>query len=222
MSMHTCVSGVTSYQRAVLKAKNKEPDPSDDTWIDISSLNSLTEVHNLYCGKPVDKETRDIFVDGTMEDVHENFQTLMDYCARDVIATHNVLNKLLPMFLERFPHPVTLAGMLELGCCHFLRLPHKDGPKYKVGNPLAKDFLNMFSQNVLAAQGNEAEKVLTFARMMSYWRNNRERIRAQQLVWLPARRLPQRMRNHRQYGAIIPQVVVCGTLTRRLVIENMY
>ncbi|KPJ19301.1 DNA polymerase subunit gamma-1, mitochondrial [Papilio machaon] len=518
MSMHTCVSGVTSYQRAVLKAKNKEPDPSDDNWIDISSLNSLTEVHNLYCGKPVDKQTRDIFVDGTMEDVHENFHTLMDYCARDVIATHNVLNKLLPMFLERFPHPVTLAGMLELGtaylpvnsnwqqyidssdtifedlklesrqllslkadeackmmindeykkdlwmwdqdwstqnlklkkqttkkkyiqepniinkvpeetetsefinkieitnmdnvqdtvkdsdilceeylrtiehrkynsnqpvtikmedltkkfsylydmgkmlpvkrpylagypawyrklctkpskdpdwipgannittsmqitpkllrltwegyplhhikgegwgflvpysrlqeevedqprlpleklleacplvqtpkevdpelyvlpktveedlsrkayyarkkyddkaaanqyhglgvwcgiqlqgCCHFLRLPHKDGPKYKVGNPLAKDFLNMFSQNVLAAQGNEAEKVLSFARMMSYWRNNRERIRAQQLVWLPARRLPLRMRNHRQYGAIIPQVVVCGTLTRR-------
>lgn len=45
------------------------------------------------------------------------------------------------------------------GCCHFLRLPHKDGPKYKVGNPLARDFLNMFSQNVLSAQGNEAEKV---------------------------------------------------------------
>ncbi|XP_013141106.1 PREDICTED: DNA polymerase subunit gamma-1, mitochondrial [Papilio polytes] len=516
MSMHTCVSGVTSYQRAVLKAKNKEPDPSDDTWIDISSLNSLTEVHNLYCGKPIDKQTRDIFVEGTMEDVHENFQTLMEYCARDVIATHNVLSKLLPMFLERFPHPVTLAGMLELGtaylpvnsnwqqyidssdtifedlklesrqllslkadeackmmnneeykkdlwmwdqdwsiqnlklkkqtykkkymqepniinrvpkeaenledlnninetnidiqstnnssilceeylkaienkncnsnqpvtknemvditkkfsylydmgkmlpvkrpylagypawyrklctkpskdidwipgannittsmqitpkllrltwegyplhhikgegwgflvpysrlqeeevegpklpleklleacplvqtpkevdtelyvlpktveedlsrkayyarkkfddkaaanqyhglgvwcgiqlqgCCHFLRLPHKDGPKYKVGNPLAKDFLNMFSQNVLAAQGNEAEKVLSFARMMSYWRNNRERIRAQQVVWLPLRRLPP-LPSSRQYGAIIPQVVVCGTLTRR-------
>ncbi|CAG4938187.1 unnamed protein product [Parnassius apollo] len=43
MSMHTCISGVTSYQRTVLKAKNKEPHPSDDDWIDISSLNSLSE-----------------------------------------------------------------------------------------------------------------------------------------------------------------------------------
>lgn len=54
-------------------------------------------------------------MDGTLEDVHRNFQMLMRYCANDVIATHNVLRELLPMFLERFPHPVTLAGMLELG-----------------------------------------------------------------------------------------------------------
>ncbi|XP_022834813.1 DNA polymerase subunit gamma-1, mitochondrial [Spodoptera litura] len=520
MSMHTCVSGVTSYQRTVLKAKNKEPHPSDDDWIEISSLNNLSEVHKLYCGTPVDKQTRDIFVDGTMEDVHENFQELMQYCANDVVATHEVLKELLPLFLHRFPHPVTLAGMLELGsaylpvnsnwlqyidsaetvfedlklesrqvlsmkadeacsmlndnsykkdlwmwdqdwsvqnlklkkintkkkkvtkgkkveehqtnkleekisdlqkssyenmpkpdlskfevlneeyircledfqncsteqneekikelskefeylfefgehlpvkrpylpgypawyrklctkpgkdpdwspgannittsmqitpkllrlswegyplhyikeegwgflvpysrrrsddaeeplvpidelvqacpltfckdtefkpdmyslpkdveedlgrrayyarkkkdeqaaanqyhglgvwsgidvqgCCHFLRLPHKDGPKYKVGNPLAKDFLEMFSQNVLSAQGNEAEKVLTFGRMMSYWRNNRERILSQQVVWLPDEFLPLGLRGAwKKYGAIIPQVVVCGTLTRR-------
>lgn len=516
MSMHTCVSGVTSYQRTVLKAKNKEPHPSDDDWIEISSLNNLSEVHKLYCGTPVDKETRDIFVEGTLQDVHDNFQMLMQYCANDVVATHDVLKELLPLFLQRFPHPVTLAGMLELGsaylpvnsnwlqyidsaetifedlklesrqllsrkadeacrmmadnsykkdlwmwdqdwsvqtlklkkqtkkkktvvesenkdqkasdfknrtpeiknespseyvepdlskfkilneeylqcmenrarkkdvkvdetlskefeylfelgellpvkrpylagypawyrklctkpgkdpdwtpgannittsmqitpkllrlswegyplhyiksegwgflvpysrqrsedaeeplvpieellkscpltfckdtdfqpdvhllpktveedlgrrayyarkkvdeqaaanqyhglgvwsgieiqgCCHFLRLPHKDGPKYKVGNPLAKDFLEMFSQNVLSAQGNEAEKVLTFGRMMSYWRNNRERILSQQVVWLPDYLLPAALRGGvKKYGAIIPQVVVCGTLTRR-------
>ncbi|XP_063384466.1 DNA polymerase subunit gamma-1, mitochondrial [Cydia fagiglandana] len=495
MSMHTCVSGVTSYQRTVLKSKTKEPDPTDDYWMEISSLNSLTEVHRLYCGVPVDKATRDTFVDGTMQDVHDNFQKLMSYCAHDVIATHNVLGQLLPLFLERFPHPVTMAGMLELGsaylpvnsnwlqyidssetifedlkleskqilsqkadeacklmendaykkdlwmwdqdwstqtlklkktipkkknepetlaikfenrtakkefdvlcdeyieaiesnsyrpdtfeeveelskkfaylfdlnralpvkrpylagypawyrklctkpgkeddwepgannittsmqitpkllrlswegyplhyimgegwgflvpfrrqnssedqprlplgellekcpvaeckegpeedcyvlpktveedlgrrayfarkkldeqaaanqyhglgvwcgiqlqgCCHFLRLPHKDGPKYKVGNPLARDFLDMFSQNVLSAQGNDAEKVLSFGRMMSYWRNNRERIMGQQVVWLPATALPQHLHGVRQYGAILPQVVACGTLTRR-------
>lgn len=44
MSMHTCVSGVTSYQRTVLKSKTMEPDPSDEDWKEISSLNSLTEV----------------------------------------------------------------------------------------------------------------------------------------------------------------------------------
>ncbi|XP_052744548.1 DNA polymerase subunit gamma-1, mitochondrial isoform X2 [Bicyclus anynana] len=355
MSMHTCVSGVTSYQRTVLKARSKEPHPTDEDWVDISSLNSLTDVHNLYCGVPINKESRDIFVEGTLQDVQGNFQKLMKYCAGDVIATHNVLKELLPLFLERFPHPVTLAGMLELGypawyrklctkpgkdpdwvpgannvttsmqitpkllrlswegyplhylqsegwgflvpysrtqepvsgepavpllklletcplmnckesdfeadvhmlpktveedlgrrayyarksrdeqaaanqyhglgvwcglqiqgCCHFLRLPHKDGPKYKVGNPLAKDFLNMFSQNVLSAQGNEAEKVLSFGRMMSYWRNNRERVMGQQVVWLPHGALPARLRRvARRYGAIVPQVAVCGTLTRR-------
>ncbi|CAH0746407.1 unnamed protein product [Diatraea saccharalis] len=470
MSMHTCVSGVTSYQRTVLKSKTKESDPSDDDWMAISSLNNLSE-------------------------------KLMQYCAGDVVATHNILKNLLPLFLERFPHPVTLAGMLELGsaylpvnsnwlqyldssetvfedlklesrqllsqkadeacrlmhneaykkdlwmwdqdwstqklklkkhvtkkkdpiikseitlektesskfeeeptilcqeyidyvkfknklpenneedvellnkkfsylyelgemlpvkrpylagypawyrklctkpgnsdwmpgannittsmqitpkllrlswegyplhyiqsegwgflvpfsriqkeaenepvlpleqlllacpmafykesdietdvhmlpktveedlgrrayyarkkvdeqaaanqyhglgvwsgiqiqgCCHFLRLPHKNGPKYKVGNPLARDFLDMFSQNVLTAQGNAAEKVLTFGRMMSYWRNNRERIMSQQVVWLPEELLPVQLRTSmRKYGAIVPQVVVCGTLTRR-------
>ncbi|XP_028170299.1 DNA polymerase subunit gamma-1, mitochondrial-like, partial [Ostrinia furnacalis] len=107
------------------------------------------------------------------------------------------------------------CGVQIQGCCHFLRLPHKDGPKYKVGNPLAKDFLDMFSQNVLTAQGNEAEKVLTFGRMMSYWRNNRERIMSQQVVWLPQELLPAQLRGTRQYGAIVPQVVVSGTLTRR-------
>ncbi|XP_069362171.1 DNA polymerase subunit gamma-1, mitochondrial [Maniola hyperantus] len=502
MSMHTCVSGVTSYQRTVLKAKSKEPHPSDGDWMEVSSLNSLTDVHKLYCGVAIDKQTRDMFVQGALEDVRDNFQRLMKYCAGDVIATHNVLRELLPLFLQRFPHPATLAGMLELGsaylpvnsnwqqyidsaetvfedlklesrqilsakadeacrlmenrayrddlwmwdqdwstqtlklkksvakskkkekcnidkgfsenyvaksektsrkfdvlseeyieslkvrgdlvqdveelgeqfeylyalgkslpvkrpqlagypawyrklcakpttqpgwtpgansvttsmqitpkllrlswegyplhylqtegwgflvpysrtqddpkgepavplhkllqtcpllsckhnefeadihmlpntveedlgrrayyarktrdeqaaanqyhglgvwcgvqvqgCCHFLRLPHKDGPKYKVGNPLAKDFLNMFSQNVLSAQGNDAEKVLSFGRMMSYWRNNRERVTGQQVVWLPERLLPERLRRSaRRYGAIVPQVVVCGTLTRR-------
>ncbi|XP_053616538.1 DNA polymerase subunit gamma-1, mitochondrial [Plodia interpunctella] len=501
MSMHICVSGVTSYQRTVLKTKNKEPHPSDDDWMEISSLNSLSEVHNLYCGSPIDKSTRDIFVDGDLNDVRDNLQELMRYCASDAAATWRVLRELLPLFLERFPHPVTLYGMLELGsaylpvnsnwlqyidsaetvfedlklesrqllsqkadeacrlmgneaykkdlwmwdqdwstqklklkkntkkkkdsvqpvetasdivkakeiknnvskilneefvrsfefsgdvpeakefkelsqkfaylydmkellpvkrpylagypawyrklctkpgkdpdwtpgahnittsmqvtpkllrlswegyplhhikgegwgflvpfsrrpdeeceepslpleellaacpmafvkeargsddvygltktveedfgrrayyarkrvdeqaaanqyhglgvwcgkeiqgCCHFLRLPHKDGPKYKVGNPLARDFLDMFSQNVLTAQGNDAEKVLTFGRMMSYWRNNRERIMGQRVVWLPPHLLPEHLQDGgKKYGAIVPQVVACGTLTRR-------
>lgn len=52
---------------------------------------------------------------------------------------------------------------------YIYRLPHKDGPKYKVRNPLAKDFLDMFSQNVLAAQGNEAEKVSQFTYCILYY-----------------------------------------------------
>lgn len=39
----------------------------------------------------------------------------MEYCARDVWATFEVFQQQLPLFLERCPHPVTLAGMLEMG-----------------------------------------------------------------------------------------------------------
>lgn len=45
MSLHVCVSGVTSYQRAILKSKNKEIDPEDESWIQISSLNNLADVN---------------------------------------------------------------------------------------------------------------------------------------------------------------------------------
>ena len=531
MSLHVCVSGVTSYQRALLKSSvtnsadkpEVESDREDEEWRNYSSLNSLSEVHKLYCGTALDKASRDIFVNGTLEDVHTHFQTVMKYCAGDVIATHNILQELLPLFVSRFPHPVTLAGMLELSsaylpvnsnwnryltdaqqtfddldsearfllsqradeacqllhenrycedlwlwdqdwstqelklkksgtkkskesdlnvqtsqdslqevkdvndneaskrnacktslkgqdlhvcnedgalianhcnedhdfsetdklsdkfqyltetrkllpvkmphlpgypawyrklcprsgapdwtpgpqlistsmqitpkllcltwesyplhyvrghgwgflvpycissanvndkspqvplkkllescpipdrgnliaganeseaallnlreaveanvsmkafykarktdempnwykgtgvwcsvdvgnCCWFLKLPHKDGSNYRVGNPLAKDFLNKFSENVLAGADAGAEKVLAIGRMLSYWRNNRDRIEQQFVVWLGARDLSRSLREmDTEFGAIIPQVVVCGTLTRRAV-----
>lgn len=493
MSMHVCVSGVTSFQRALLKAN--KPNVEDEEWRNCSSLNSLSEVQKLYCGLKLDKQMRDLFVEGTLTEIRNNFQELTKYCASDVIATHNVLTKLFPMFQERFPHPVTLAGMLELGtaylpvnsnweryleeseltyddldneakyilakkadeackllhkdaykrdlwmwdqdwstqtiklkaslpkaklkeieqmkteekrelsdveryltdgeeeidpleekfsylmdtkyrlparaphkpgypvwyrklcpkkgddnwapgplnisttmqitpkllrlswenyplhyikehgwgflvpykeepdvetqlplkelfkqcpllndgkrdgdtdylmqtlrtdvqddlgktefwrnkkeknpvehiykgtgvwcnvdidgCCWFFKLPHKDGNSHNVGNPLAKDFLNKFSENVLTGPDSSAQKVLKIARMLSYWRNNRARIFSQTVLWLNKKDLPSVTRslkqddffidhfsNNIQYGAILPQVVVSGTLTRRAI-----
>ncbi|XP_063239493.1 DNA polymerase subunit gamma-1, mitochondrial [Bacillus rossius redtenbacheri] len=500
MSLHVCVSGVTSYQRAMLKSKEYIGDSELEKWRESASLNSLSEVHKLYCGGEVDKSSRDVFLTGKLSDVKLHFQDLMRYCAGDVTATHGVLCKLLPLFLERFPHPVTLAGMLELGtaflpvnanwfryisdanqtfeelddetrflltqradrachllhdekykedlwlwdqdwqiqelrlkktavrskprktsnskehvdseknqleveekkfvsgetptdvieteemcrlkeefqtlwetkdmlpkkrplmpgypawyrklclrmgdedwvpgpqristsmqitpkllsltwetyplhyirefgwgllipyrtsiedsddldffplkklvercsvpnlsdfeagsdqsvqsmvhlhksvedniswrnfrrkkasanetpswyggtgvwcnadvagCCWFLKLPHKDGTSHRVGNPLAKDFLNKFSENVLAGNDAGAEKVLLISRMLSYWRNNRERICQQRVVWSERKELPRNLRcSVKSFGAILPQVVVCGTLTRRAV-----
>ncbi|XP_030759971.1 DNA polymerase subunit gamma-1, mitochondrial [Sitophilus oryzae] len=467
MSLHICVSGLTSFQRAIIKSSSD--DEEDATWKNVSSLNNLVDVYNLYCGKTIGKETRNLFVEGTIDDIRNDFQKVMKYCADDVTATYNVLKKLFPLFLERFPHPVTLAGMLELGtaylpvnqnwnlyvseaeqsfedvenegkillarradqacqllhnenyrkdlwlwdedwevkdlkikkninvkktkiedeneklpeeyesddeislkkkfkkvwstrenltktvtllpgypnwyrklcmkpesvedwkpgphllstsmkitpkllsltwegfplhhvkekgwgflvpfsddidverklplkellnkcplltnkdsalknvdvnitkavdehlmkrefysrvkkdktgglykgsgiwcnteiedCCWFFKLPHKDGTAYNVGNPLAKDFLNKFSENVLAGDTDSAEEVLTLARKLSYWRNNRDRIIDQMIIWLSQDNLPKHLRDiNFNYGAIIPQVVVCGTLTRR-------
>lgn len=467
MSLHVCVSGLTSYQRAVLKSG--KTDEEDEIWKSQSSLNSLSEVHKLYCGLPVEKETRNVFVEGSLKDINQDFQKVMSYCSNDVQATYRVLSKLFPLFQERFPHPVTLAGMLELStaylpvnsnwtryiedseqtyedleiesrlllarraeyacqllennkytkdvwmwdedwqvknlryrklpketvtqkvadepnnvdeneeedplkqkfsylwdtrkylgsvqvllpgypnwyrklctkpdsspdwtpgpnlistsmritpkllnltwegyplyymreegwgflipftddldtpkklplheliqkcpilteksgeasglnvlntiakevennlarkeyysrlkkdksqglykgtgvwcntviddCCYFFRLPHKDGATNRVGNPLSKDFLTKFSENVLAGDTESAEHVLSIARKLSYWRNNRARIMEQMVVWLNDEHLPKNLRGG-LYGAILPQVVVCGTLTRRAV-----
>ena len=46
---------------------------------------------------------------------HIYTQTLMRYCGEDVVHTHEVLQRVLRLFLQRCPHPVTLAGMLEMG-----------------------------------------------------------------------------------------------------------
>jgi DNA polymerase gamma 1 len=101
-------------------------------------------------------------------------------------------------------------------CCWFFKLPHKDGGQHRVGNPLAKDFLNKFSENVLSGDSQIAERIISIARMVSYWRNNRDRVMGQMAVWLAGRHLPKTLRaTGDSYGAIIPQVVVCGTLTRR-------
>ncbi|KAG5680836.1 hypothetical protein PVAND_010318 [Polypedilum vanderplanki] len=475
MSLHVCVSGVTSYQRAMMKA-HKDLSEEDQNWGSLTSLNSLKEVHKLYCKKKdeLDKEIRSIFMEGTLKDVRNDFQNLMTYCAKDVIATNEIIKELYPLFEERFPHPVTLAGMLELSlaylpinsnwlryineanltyedldiesktllaqradhacrlkhhdayknnlwmwsedwseqelqmkkgklkasqnstennenlstnqelqklsktfkplydkmyflparrpllpgyplwyrnlcekyndsgnwtpgvmnigtgmqiapkllslcwegyplhfirgegwgflmptkkkrpnnengaipletllekcplqcdhfeakegetnealttlwkdveqniskksyynkkskkylaanvddlykgsgvwcnielenCCWFFKLPHKDGKSKNVGNPLAKDFINKFSENVLTGEGHIAERIIEIARMLSYWRNNRDRIMGQMVVWLHT--LPKNLSSSEmEYGAIIPQVVVCGTLTRR-------
>lgn len=39
----------------------------------------------------------------------------MNYCASDVKATHEVFESIWPMFLQHVPHPVSFAGMLEMG-----------------------------------------------------------------------------------------------------------
>lgn len=473
MSLHVCVSGVTSYQRAMLKG-HKELSDDDQGWGALTSLNSLTEVHKLYCEKEkrLDKQRRNIFMEGTLKEIRDDYQNLMNYCASDVVATNEVVKKLFPMFKERFSHPATLAGMMELGtaylpvntnwtryineanltyedldiesktllsqradhacrlkhdekykkdlwmwdqdwseqelnlkkskpvvdkfpppplpfdssedlkaltqkfqhlwdqryqlpsrrpflpgypawyrklcekaddsgewrvgpteigtgmrvapkllslcwegyplhhikgegwgfivpnkterpdeqegdiplqellkkcpelglnitasenesleamaslwknveqdlgkktyyskkkfkenpherycgsgvwcnielegCCWFFKLPHKDGKSKNVGNPLAKDFINKFSENVLTGEGKVPERIIEIARMLSYWRNNRDRIMGQIVCWLPTSVLPKHLvNNDMDYGAIIPQVVVCGTLTRR-------
>ncbi|OAD61214.1 DNA polymerase subunit gamma-1, mitochondrial [Eufriesea mexicana] len=484
MSLHISIGGINSYQRTILNSK-KDTEEKLNLQME-TSLNSLEEIHKFYCGSKINKSIKDVFINGSLAEIKEDFNSLMSYCANDVIATHNILCHLFPIFEERFPHPVTLAGMLELGtaylpmnsnwqkyinesetcfedlnyetktilakranavcelmhnekykediwmwdedwstqmlkvkaqyskrnakkeyqaqnveekeketqsyltddedeedplekefayltetrkflpsrlphmpgypawyrklcpkmndedwspgpqdlsiskqivpkllnltwecyplhyiknkgwgilvpytndtsiktkiplkqllaqcslfkaeysfneknytmstidtevenelhktefwrnkkkkpnvhlsgiyqgsahwcnvdidnCCYFLKLPHKDGKSYNVGNPMSKYFLNKFSDDILASSDASAVEILKIAKMISYWRNNRDRIMSQFAVWFDNSYLPRFITNSKKsmhFGAILPMVVVCGTLTRRAV-----
>jgi len=137
MSLHQCISGLTGYQRALstsyqsaLKKGINEAilndlfrikgQPNPILWRDFGTLNSLKDVYEFYCRKSdksltsLSKEDRNVFVEGTLDDIRADIQNLISYCAKDVKATRQVFLKQWPLFLERCPHPVTLAGMLEM------------------------------------------------------------------------------------------------------------
>lgn len=161
MAMHVCVSGITSFQRAMLKS-SKEIEEDDMSWSSLSSLNNLVDVFKLYCDENnkdgLSKEQRSIFIDGSLYEVQKNFQSLMAYCAKDVLATHKVLTKLYPMFVERFPHPATLVGMLELGMAY---LPvNSNWLRYiNESDLIYKDF-DIESKYLLAKRANQACRLL--------------------------------------------------------------
>ncbi len=50
-----------------------------------------------------------------MADIAADFDRLAGYCADDVVATHRVLGQVFQQFRFSCPHPVTFAGMLEMG-----------------------------------------------------------------------------------------------------------
>ena len=52
--------------------------------------------------------------------------------------------------------------------------------------------------------------------MMSYCKHNRDRIKKQLVINVPNIYLEENLK-HTVFSAIIPQVVVCGTVTRRAI-----
>ena len=123
MSLHMCVSGLTQHQRALhysqkIKESNGETnnEHKSNLWNGVGSLNNLVDVYHLYCkdDRKISKDPRNIFISGSIDDVVNNFQELMTYCATDVRLTLEIFKSVFPIYLDRFPHPITLAGMLEM------------------------------------------------------------------------------------------------------------
>jgi DNA polymerase gamma 1 len=124
LSLHVCVAGQTSIQKSLSSANKREKISTDENndkianepkWSLVGSSNSLAEVYKLHCGgDEIDKSIRDVFVSGTITQIRDKFQELMGYCSTDVLCTHRVLQAVYPLFQYHCPHPVTLAGMLEM------------------------------------------------------------------------------------------------------------
>ncbi|XP_060709269.1 DNA polymerase subunit gamma-1 isoform X2 [Hemiscyllium ocellatum] len=109
--------------------------------------------------------------------------------------------------------------------CWFFRLPHKDGNQNNVGSPFAKDFLSKMEDGTLQAGTNatSATRALEINKMISFWRNAQKRISSQIVLMLRKSELPRTVTRHpsydeeNDYGAILPQVITAGTVTRRAV-----
>ncbi|XP_078314723.1 DNA polymerase subunit gamma-1-like isoform X3 [Crassostrea virginica] len=135
MSLHIALCGMTSFQQVLYQSNKKSTNRKevreymemrtsrrqmvDNYWTNESTMNNLNDVYQHHCGgPPLKKATRDVFVKGSMADVREMFQELCSYCASDVEATLHVFRQVWPQFLERFPNPVTLSGMMEMGTAY--------------------------------------------------------------------------------------------------------
>ncbi|CBY40909.1 unnamed protein product [Oikopleura dioica] len=140
MSLHNSLHGVSSKQillkkksqSSKLKGSDRYLYGPDFQWLHHCSLSNLADVHRFYHknAPPMDKEIRNIFVDGTIEDIHENLHDLMAYNILDVQATAEVFGATFPLYLARYPNPVNLFGMLKMG-----------SPKMKINSPAWNEYV---------------------------------------------------------------------------------
>ncbi|KAJ1647781.1 DNA-directed DNA polymerase gamma mip1 [Coemansia asiatica] len=124
MSLHVSSGGLCNQQRLYWMRYSKAKKENDNEYLqlnadtgkffDVSSLNSLREVAQHYCKIIMDKSQRDVFVEGSIQDVRDDFANLVAYCARDVHTTQQVFAKVFPAFLQKCPHPVSFAGILTM------------------------------------------------------------------------------------------------------------
>jgi len=93
----------------------------------------------------------------------------------------------------------------------FVKLPHKNGAKFNVGNPLSKDFLASVGEGgaLASCKPAMAEALLRGNMSLAYWKSCQARVKEQVKVEFPGM--------SGGWGAILPAMVVCGTITRRAV-----
>ena len=107
----------STFEEAVNADTNFEEDPdvAAKRWEDVTAANSLADVAKLHCDIDLNKEIRNDFMECTPDVILERASDLLDYCAGDVHATHEVYRAVLPTFFSACPHPISFAGILSMG-----------------------------------------------------------------------------------------------------------
>ncbi|KAF7862559.1 hypothetical protein EAF04_007432 [Stromatinia cepivora] len=108
----------------------------------------------------------------------------------------------------------------------YFKIPHKDGPLAKCGNPMAKSYMQYFEKGILSSEYSYAKEALQMNASCSYWISARKRIQSQIAVYETdgakgpaASGLQSELQS--ETGYILPQVIPMGTVTRRAV-ENTW
>lgn len=118
------------------------------------------------------------------------------------------------------PADSALAESTLSGGYVYYKLPHKDGDKANVGNPLGKTFIKFAQDGTLKSPGNEAKEALDVNALCSYWISARDRILNQTVVWQNSQQslgFPTMPESGKKWGIIVPQVITMGTVTRRAI-----
>lgn len=108
----------------------------------------------------------------------------------------------------------------------YIKLPHKDGPKARCTNPLAKGYQSYFEKGTLSSEFAYAKEALDMNASCSYWISARERIKSQLVVYnnenaITGEGVLDKDKHEDDTGFILPQVIPMGTITRRAV-ENTW
>ncbi|VDD81479.1 unnamed protein product [Mesocestoides corti] len=125
----------------------------------------------------------------------------------------------------------------EIATCWFCPLPNEvafsGGQGLPVGSPLSKPFqVHIASGRLHSAQtsgegeNQAADQILRDRIRASFWQSYSKRVMSQMYVFLPTRLLPPTVQSSlneeaaprgQLYGAILPQVIAAGTISRRAV-----
>ncbi|KAG4029156.1 hypothetical protein MFRU_017g00920 [Monilinia fructicola] len=104
----------------------------------------------------------------------------------------------------------------------YFKIPHKDGPLAKCGNPMAKSYMQYFEKGILSSEYPYAKEALEMNASCSYWISARNRIQSQIPVYeSDGAKGPSSSGSESETGYILPQVIPMGTVTRRAV-ENTW
>uniref|UniRef100_A0A915ANL5 DNA-directed DNA polymerase n=1 Tax=Parascaris univalens TaxID=6257 RepID=A0A915ANL5_PARUN len=127
MSMAIPIYGMADHQLLLYEKNDLEEDERGhngwiDDWKARVSKNSLAALHEKLCSHKskltVNKSMQSFFVNEPIDEIRDNFQDLVQYCAEDVLACLELYQALYPEFVKRFPHPITWQGMLEMSAVY--------------------------------------------------------------------------------------------------------